>query len=341
MKNAKKLTATSLIALLVFLSVSVILRSIALFNSFDWETMHFDNSALFTLSTIFVTVATFAFLSFIFAAPKKYRLAPDGFALETFIPSGILSVSLLFMSVSMLVRFLSPDKQLSAGTPKFVIYIPMVLTILAVLSAAFFLLGIMNSKRLSDSKASLGMCAVAFLVLYGSYLFFAKEIHPTNSPNKIIDQMAYFSSALFLLFETRISLGRDMWRPYVSLGLISALFCGYSSLPALILYIAKNETISDSITETVLTLAIFVYVSIKLLMTLRLPNDSQCKVVEAIEKMATERETEITEKRAALHAHEYNIMEENDSESESSDNFEDQLEPTEGQISFELDGSEG
>lgn len=342
MNNTKKLTAISLIALFAFSIATVTLRSVALFSSFDWNTMHFDNSGAFTVSAILVSIAAFAFLSFIFLAQKNFKLAPDSSALGSFTPSGMLSVALIFMSFSMIVNHYGKINTAATGISKITSYIPYALIVLALLSAAFFFLSIMSSKRISDSKAALGMCSVAFLVLYGSYLFFTKDIHPTNSPNKIIDQMAYFSAAIFLLYETRISLGRDMWKPYISFGLISALLCAYSAIPAVILYFAKGDIISNSITETVLTLTLFVYIVAKLILTLSLPSDECCKFAETIEKMAKAREEELAEKYEAAHAHDYNINEENSAEDDGiSDSAEQANEPTEGQISFELDGSEG
>lgn len=342
MKNTKKLITIYLIALFVFISAAVTLRSVALFNSFNWGTMHFDGSVTFTVSAIISFIAVLGFSSFIFLAPKKYKLTPDCSALEIFIPSGILSVAFIFMSVSMLIGWFTRTPQKLTGIAQIVSYIPVLLTILAVLSAAFSFLSIMSLKRICNFKAALGMCAIAFLALYGTYLFFAKDSHPTNSPNKIIDQLAYFSSAIFMLFETRIALGRDMWKPYVSLGLSSAILCAYSSLPALILYFANGATISDSITESVLTFTIFVYVSVKLLLTLKLPSDDCCKMASAIQQMATKREEELAEKRMAAHAHEYNIMEENSiTDDTASDGDAQTTEPTEGQISFDLNSSEG
>ena len=341
MKNTKKITIISLIALLVFLSASVTLRTVALFTSFNRATMHFDNSVTFTLSAIFAITAVLLFAADIFMFPKDYKLASDASSVAAFVPSGILSVSLLYMAVTMIF-----DTKGVGGTGGTVIssviaFLPFILATLAILAAAFFFLGIMNAKKISNAKAALGLCTVAFLVLYGAYLYFNRNIHPTNSPNKIIDQMAYFFTAVFFLFETRIALGRDKWNLYVPFGLMAALLCGYSSIPALILYVANGSVISASITESVLTFTLFIYLSYKLLITLKLPNDNLCKMASAIQKMATAREEELAQKRIAAHARDYNIMEEN-SESEADDELSQQTaELTEGQISFELDGSEG
>ena len=303
--------------------------------------MHFDGSKAFLISAIVVTAASILSFSCIFAIPKGFKLAPDNSSVTSFVPSGVLSVALLFMAFYMMSKMQGDPVSSSTLIGSIIYYLPSVLALLAILSAVYFLLSIMNSKRISNSKAILGMTTVIFLVLYGVYLYFNKSVHPTNSPNKIVDQMAYFFAAVFFLFETRNFLGRDAWRAYIPLGLITSLLCGYSGLPSLILYFANGTLVSDSINETVLTLALFIYVTWKVILTLRLPADDLCKTASAIERLAGEREEEIARRRSSR-AHDYNIMEENSTE-EVEESTAEEHSPilTEGQISFELDGSEG
>ena len=169
MKNTKKLTAMYLAALLLLISAVVTLRSVALFNSFDYATMQFDGSITFKISAIIAAVAPIIFLSYIFLAPKSHKLAPDCAALEVFIPSGILSVAFIFMSATTFMNWITYTPKKLSGTALIVSYLPPLLTVLALLAAAFFFLNFMSLKRTSDSKAILGMCAIAFLAIYGSY----------------------------------------------------------------------------------------------------------------------------------------------------------------------------
>ena len=337
MKNTKKLIDMLIIALFVFLGASCALRAVALFNSFNTETMHFDNSATFTLSAIFTVAASLLFLSTLIIVPNGYKLAPDCSAPALFIPSGIVSVAFLFMASDMFMRAYTHRVPTASVAEQIIKYIPLALAIFALLSAASFFLNIILAKRTSSAKAILGMCTVVFLALYGAYLYFNKETHPTNSPNKIADQMAYFFSAIFFLFETRIALSRDAWKPYIAFGFISAFLTGYSAIPALIYYFGKGISISDSITETVLTLTIFLYVLTKLLLMRRLPSDEQCKMASAIERLASQREAELEERRKALRAGVYNNVETDSRDSTSSENATNENEAAEGQISFELD----
>ena len=338
MKNTKKLIDIFIIAMFVFLCASTALRTVALFTAFNGQTMHFEDSITFVLSAVFAAGATVLFLSALFLVPKQYRLAPNCSAPEAFIPSGILSVALLFMSFAMFARAYAQRGIFASGVALVIKHIPTVLGIFALLSAAFFFLNILITKRTAHQKAVLGMCTVVFLALYGAYLYFSKDIHPTNSPNKIIDQMAYFSSAIFFLFETRISLGRDLWRGYISFGLISTLLTGYSAIPALIYHFASSASISNSVTESVLTLTLFLYILTKLLLTRKLPSDDQCKMASAIERIAAKREGELAERRSAALSRDYNSNEENDAQdTDASGSDTNESGEAEGQIAFEID----
>ena len=277
MKNTKKLISIYLIALFAFLSIACSTRTIALFTLFNSDTMHFKKGLLFPISAISVVAAAFLFLSFFVLAPRKYKLAPNCSALQTFIPSGMISVAFLFMAFSMFYGY-NGQATLNSPIAAFVHYIPLILTALAVLSCLFFFITLMFTKRVSSTKAAFGLCTVIFVALYGIYLYFSKDIHPTNSPNKTIDEMAYFATALFLIYETRIFLGRDLWTPYISFGMISALLTGYSAIPALIIYFSNGTVISDSITENVLTATLFIYITVKMLLTLKFSVNSYAEI---------------------------------------------------------------
>ena len=94
--------------------------------------------------------------------------------------------------------------------------------------------------------------------------------------------MAYLASAIFFLYESRISLGRDRWRLYISFGLASGLLCCYSAIPSLITYFVKGEIISDSLAETLLTLSLAVFIISKLMLIPQLYDDKRANIVEKI-----------------------------------------------------------
>ena len=348
MKRAKTLIDIYIITFLVFLSGSSVLRGVAMVTSFDHETMHYGGSPLFTFSAYLVVLAILLYLSFLFVAPKGYKLAADYTRPETFSPSGITGAAFLFIAFDLLHRaftlYVIPSRR-SDGYKEGVIlhYLAIALAVLAVASAVFFFLNVFFEKRVNTPKAALGICVVAFLALYGAFLYFNKRVHPTNSPNKIIDQMAYFSSALFFLQETRLCLGRDRWKLYTVTGLTAATLTGYSALPSLVLYFARGDVYSDSILETVLTLALFIYIGARTVYMRKLPGGNICKEAEFIGRIAQAREEELAVRRNEQREHIYNInvgnsptdtAEQDDSASEESDNAQ-----SEGQISFSLGDS--
>ncbi|MBR0449266.1 MAG: hypothetical protein IIX30_00435, partial [Clostridia bacterium] len=135
----------------------------------------------------------------------------------------------------------------------------------------------------------------------------------TNAPAKITDEMAYLFAAVFFLYETRISLGRGKWRAYVTFGLIAAQLAAYSSIPALIVYFAKGEMISNSIFESVLTFTLFLFITSRLGMVSTLTPDKPCDVAAAIDAKILAEEEKKREEDAAR-AREINIKVENEPE---------------------------
>ena len=112
--------------------------------------------------------------------------------------------------------------------------------------------------------------------------------------NKLIDEMAYLSVAVFFLYETRLSLGRERWRGYIAFGFISALLCAYSSIPSLIYYFVKRNAISMSLYETALTLTLFVFITTRTLMTGDLIKDKISPKIQLLIDASDARSEEIS-----------------------------------------------
>ena len=167
-------------------------------------------------------------------------------------------------------------------------------------------MSIFIEKRHNLYKAAFSLSVVFFLALYAVLLYFNKDQHPTNSPNRLVDEFAYLSSALFFLFEARIPLGRAKWRAYISFGLISTLLCAYSAIPNLIYYLANGYMLSESIFEIMLTLALGILICSRVLQTKFLTPDSECDTAKSIGILASLRAKEIEEHKNRSHAHEDN-----------------------------------
>lgn len=295
-----------IIALLVCGISAVALRSYALLFDLNLITKHFSGVASI-VSDVIIVVAILLFASYFFLKKQQDDLIDKTDNAASYIPAGIVSTALLFMGVNMIksmnTHSLSVLRALSIWS-----------AVLAFLSVGAFFLAIFIEQKNHIYKASFSLCLVIFLALYACYLYFNREVHPTNSPTKIVDQMAYLLSAAFFLYESRISLGRAKWRGYVAFGFMASLLCFYSAIPTLVFYAFEGYVVSDSLIESVLTLALGIYVTSKVLQTKHLTPNTECETAKSISALANLRQEEIEEMRRASRAHANNNMEENDHE---------------------------
>lgn len=301
---------------LVFCAIaSISLRTYALLTSFNSVSMHFDEKTAISFGTAIVVLAVIGFASYLFLGEKEKDLIPRNDNAASFIPAGIVSTALLFMGVKNIgLGF--------GGYPAGVLRtLALLSAILAFLSVGAFFLSIFIEKKNDTYKAAFGLCIVFFLAIYASLLFFNKQTHPTNSPNKLVDQMAYVFAALFFLYESRIPLGRAKWRPYVTFGLIATLLTAYSAIPSLIVYAVNGYVVSDSIIESVLSLTISVFIFSKVLQTRWLTLNAECPAAKSIVAMAKMREEELENQRKLSRAQENNKEENDDTEDASNYTF--------------------
>ena len=309
-----KLFDLYVIILLVGAISSVILRSLALINDFDRLTMQYSNSISATIANWIVILCTLAFGAYLFLKKDQTNLIARNDNAASFIPSGIVSTALLFMGVSLLKEAGNHYTQLLRP-------ISILAAVLAFLSVGAFFLSILIDQENNTVRAAFSISVVLFLALYSCYLYVNREVHPTNSPNKVVDQMAYLFSAVFFLYESRIAIGRAKWRGYVAFGFMAALTCIYSSLPALVFYSFERYSIADSLFESVVTLALAIYITSKVLQTKSLTPDTECETARTIAALADQRQEEIDNLRKNSHARDYNNMVENDNNSTDAQNY--------------------
>jgi hypothetical protein len=72
----------------------------------------------------------------------------------------------------------------------------------------------------------------------------------------------------------------------------------YSSIPSVIVYFTNAEVISNSIFETALTLALFIFILSRTVLALHLPEDRDSELVLMIKKFASERAATLEERHA-------------------------------------------
>ena len=284
---------------------AIALRAYALLTSFNNITMHFDDKTAIGIGSGVVILAIIAFLSYLFIGEKEVDLIAKNDNAASYIPAGMVCISLLFMAVEKLIF------SIGGYAAKELRILMIVSAALALLSVISFFVSIFVEKKESLFKAAFSLSIVFFLDIYAAYLFYNTTVHPTNSPNKTVDQMAYIFAAVFFLFETRIPLGRAMWKPYVSLGLIATLLTAYSSIPSILVYIINGYQVSDSIIESVLTLALSVFIFSRVYQTKSLTPNQECEAVSSILAMSKMRDEELESQRKDSRAR-INNKEEND-----------------------------
>lgn len=304
-----------LIFLAVFGVIGAGLRSYALLTSFNSITMHFDEKIIITIANSMIAICALAFICYIFFGQKRENLIARTDNAASYIPAGLVSIAMAFMAGEM---FAVKPLSVRPGVIDYVYPISKITAILAILSIVAFFLSILIQRNDNLYKAAFSLCIVFFLAFYAVYLFFNKDVHPTNSPNKITDQMAYLFSAVFFLYESRIFLGRAKWRAYVAFGLVSTLLCAYSAIPSLINYAVNRYVVSDSLVESILTLAIGLYIGSKVLQSKNLPTNTECPEAKSITNLAAIRQEEIEEQRKLAHEHNIINKEENDTTDDAS-----------------------
>ncbi len=290
---------------------SIILRTHALLTSFNSESMHFDDKTAIFFANGIVIYLIIVFMSYLFLGEKENDFIARNDNAASFIPAGIVCTALLFMGVSNLCFGFN---NFYTGILRTLIIVS---AVLAFLSVGSFFLSIFLEKKENGFKAMFSLSTVFFLAVYAAMLFFNKS-QPTNAPNKLVDQMAYVSAALFFLFESRIPLGRAKWRPYVAFGLIATLLTAYSAIPSLIFFAFNGYTVSDSLIESVLSLALSFFIFFKVLQTKWLTKNTESFATKSIVMMARMREDELENQRKLAHAHDNNNYDEKDDTEDAS-----------------------
>ena len=292
-------------ATLFLLAFTVALRSVACLRDMNYVSGYFEEKLIINIAnTTLVTAVLFA-LSYVFAEERDKKFIFNFSSPLNYVFSGTLGIALLFFArhsfaiykkykeISVISAFATQIEKQNAATAKILSFIALALTVLAVLSVIHFVLAALVVKQNDTRRADFGLITVIFFSLYAAYLYFNNEM-PINAPAKIIDQSAYLTAALFFLFETRISIGRERWRAYRAFGFISMLLAAYSSIPALIVYIANGTVISNSIYETMLTFVLLLFIGARLVLTSYLREDAESKTVTLIKTAFSHRIEEIT-----------------------------------------------
>ena len=278
MKNKYKLLGLYLPIFIAATIATVVIRTIALFNDFDLKTGYFTDKSLISVGDYIVIGMSILFLTYILTARRDLKMIPDFTSPATYAPTGIIAAALVFVGISFFSKAAEQADIIfnrttqALGSEWLVLLLAVIVGILALVSVVHFALCALIEKGTDFRRGDFGIVTVAFLALYSIYLYFDSSL-PLNSPAKNLDQMVYLFAAVFFLYETRLSIGREKWRGYLAFGFIAALLSAYSSIPALIYYFIEGAEVSIGIYEMILSAAIFIFVTSRIFLTGELIED--------------------------------------------------------------------
>ena len=300
--NSKRLGIYILLMLAIGL-VSAALRTVACLYDLDYEIGHFYNSATATAASMVLWIGVIALFTYLLIS-TGVSLRPSFTSPLSYVPTGITAVALLFLGARLVMdcdykALGSAFSDLTHGRGIQEIFLgalqligsamPIILALLAVAATVHLFLGGYITREESVARGYFAVGTVIFLALYVTYLHLQKGVQ-INAPIKLYDQMAYLFSALFFLYEARISLGREKWGLYAAFGLAASALCLHSSIPALITYAARGELISASLEESLVTLSLFLFITTRLVVTALLPERKENSIIAALRVDAEERE---------------------------------------------------
>lgn len=281
MKNSFKPIITVLF--LISTLATVLMRSLACLTKLNYYTGYFSDSTLANASGWTVAAMTVLLLVSLAFRGERRELRASFRGPLVYIPAGVLAVAIFFLVADLIGRIIEAKSltiQSILANPDLVTTLLSIL--LAIGAVAFCAASALIPTVRSSLRADLGMTAALFFASYAAHLFFRAGT-PINHPAKIVDEMAYLAVAIFLLYETRISLGRVNWRCYTVFATISTVITAYASIPALIVYLAKGETISASIQQSLLLFAAFIFSASRLIHKMNLATDSPSGFATAID----------------------------------------------------------
>jgi len=262
---------------ILILPLAVVLRTVALFTDLA-QYGHFENDLLANISAWIAAAAALFFITYMFAGKKNIKLIPSFESPANYVPAALVAVAMAMLGAHLLATATGTDLQAQSIYGRI---ISIAAPILAFISVIYFALSTIMIARRSIRRSDFGIITLLFICMYVAYIYFDTAL-PINAPAKIADEIAYLAIAMFFLGETRLSLGRESWRRYISFAFIGSILTAYSAIPNLIYYFAREESVSLSIYESLLTLAFFIFITSKIFLTPMLTKDATSDVVSKI-----------------------------------------------------------
>ena len=301
MKKTARLFGAYLPILLVILPAAVVLRTVACFKDMTGSG-YFGSKIVITAANALIFALVIFMLTYLAIAKKDVKLVNRPHSPLNFISCTIICAALLFVAIYAVILSV-PELKLyihihpEDKNPKMLIapLITLFTGITAILAIPYFVVSALWAKGKSVIISNLGLFPLVFLCFMVASIYF-DGASAFNMPSKIISQMAYLAAAVFFLYEIRLPLGREKWRAYICFGMICTALCAYSAIPALIVYLARPDTLhllATSEFEIILTLSIFIFCALKLILTATLIEDKESAITQRVRQFSLERTTRL------------------------------------------------
>ena len=306
--NSKRLRIY-LAIMLVATAIATTLRTIACVNHMNYSNGFFTDKSLVGIGNAITALTVVGMLTYLLTA-SRISLRASFSTASTYVPTGILGVATAFLGAK-LTAYIIDAIGYSIYSPTFIktlfsrdgipTLIAIFTAVLAFISIAHHFFNAFATESKNIARAYFSTATILFLALYSTIVSIDNTI-AINESAKILRQTAFITSAAFFLYESRISLGREMWRLYTAFGLVSAALTAYTSIPAIITYYARGKIISSansdslaSLEEYVLLLALCIFIVARLCITANLKEEKDNELVKALSAAAREREQRISE----------------------------------------------
>ena len=305
--NSKRL-GIYLAIMMVLTAAATTLRSIACVIHLDYASGFFTDKSLLTVANVIITATVVGMFSYLFVAERINLLASFSTG-ATYVTTGVLGVATAFLGTS-IISFVSIASRYSSrqdsimSADKFLPIVGVICAVLAFASIAHHFFNAFITESRAEIRAYFALASISFLGLYAMLIYLDPTLAIGES-TKILRLTAFLLSALFFLYEARISIGREMWRVYTAFGLAAASLTAYASIPAIIAYFVNGELVSYasgrslvSLEEYMLLLALCIFITARLFITAGLREDVENKFIKTFKAYAGEREREIAESSA-------------------------------------------
>lgn len=298
------------------LIATVVMRTVACFNGLDLISGYFNDKGLITAADI--TLVAFMLILFLhkFTHSGADTVPKEDFGTPaTYIPLGGLAVSVLFLVIELVIELLNMGKVFSSVTG----VVKLITAVLGLLSIATFMMNILIEKKLSQLRGAFSILTILFFAMYSIGIYLGTDM-PANSPTKILTEFAFIFTAIFFLYETRISLGHSKWHSYAAFGLMTALLLAYTSVPAIIFYLSgEGAVLAGGIAELAAMLMLTLFVGARTLLLAFAQDDEVCELAESIIDMNYERQRHAEESPSEPLARGLNLNVETAPENEASE----------------------